>query len=327
MDTKENLIDSLEKIQGKKILVLGDIMLDHYQWGDVSRISPEAPVPVVYVERETYSLGGAGNVARNIKSLGGEPILLGTVGNDLHGERVSEILKSEGIDSDIVVSNQRKTTIKTRVIGNSQQIARVDIENNSNLNRKDDDKILEKLRKNDIGEYILISDYGKGLIRKKTLSFIKNKKIVLDPKDKNFKDYKNIYIMTPNQKEAEEGSGIKIRNEQDVIKAGKRLKHAKGLKNLLITLGPKGMILFSEDENITHFPTSARNVYDVTGAGDTVIAAMGICLEAGLTLQKACILANYAAGVVVGQVGTATADKKSITQALKLQNHININHW
>ncbi len=327
MTIKEELIKSLEHISGQPILVVGDVMLDHYQWGDVSRISPEAPVPVVYVLQETYSLGGAGNVAKNIKSLGGEPFLIGMVGEDGHGHKIQSLLKAEEIENDLIVSSRRKTTLKTRVIGNSQQIVRVDIENNSHISALDEKQVLEKLKQHHLGEYVLVSDYGKGMIKKKILAGLNDRKVVLDHKSKNFRDYKNIFIMTPNQKEAEEGSGVFINSNKTVIKAGKKLMHAKKLSNLLITLGPEGMVLFSQDYSIRHFPTSARKVYDVTGAGDTVIAAVGTSLQAGLSLTQACMLANYAAGHVVGQVGTAAADKKSIVRAIELWDEPKFFDW
>ncbi len=327
MHIKNKLISSLEQINGQVTLVLGDIMLDHYQWGEVSRISPEAPVPVVFIHKETYSLGGAGNVARNIKTLGGEPFLVGIVGDDEHGERIFAELKSENIACDLIVSTRRKTTLKTRVIGNSQQIVRVDIENNSHIDARDEALVLKKIAEHRYGEYVLVSDYGKGLVKKKILCALTDRKVVLDPKNKNFRDYKNLFIMTPNQKEAEQGSGISIENQKSIIRAGKKLISSKGLSNLLITMGPEGMVLFSGDGPITHFPTSARKVYDVTGAGDTVIAALGTGIQAGMSLSESCMLANYAAGYVVGQVGTAAADKESILQAIELLEAPKIYQW
>ena len=327
MQSRNQLICNLDKIQGRRLLVIGDIMLDHYQWGEVSRISPEAPVPVVYVEKETYSLGGAGNVARNIKGLGGEPVLLSIAGDDEQCVEIKKLLERDEIEHTIISSKKRKTTVKTRVIGNSQQIVRVDKENCNDLEPGLLEEIKTRIQKNIFGEYILVSDYGKGMITRETLGELMDFKVVLDPKTRNFKKYKNLFLMTPNQKEAEEGSNSKIRSNRDIISTGKKLMKNKNLENLLITVGPRGMVLFRSDKEIIHFPTSARKVYDVTGAGDTVIATMGICLQAGYTLQDACMTANYAAGLVVGQVGTAAADKENLIQSIKTMNLPEIYRW
>jgi len=327
MDSKIKLISNLDRIKGRKLLVIGDIMLDHYQWGEVSRISPEAPVPVVYVEKETYSLGGAGNVAKNIKSLGGEPVLISVAGDDEQCREIKKLLKEEEIENTIIVSKKRKTTVKTRVIGNSQQIVRVDKENSNELDPELLSEIKHEIQNKIFGEYILVSDYGKGMVNRDTLSMLRDYKVVLDPKTKNFKEYKNLFLMTPNKKEAEEGSNTRISSNQDIINTGKKLMKARNLENLLITVGPKGMVLFKSSREILHFPTSARKVYDVTGAGDTVIATMGICLQSGYSLQDACMTANYAAGQVVGQVGTASVDRDNLIQSIKTMNLPEICHW
>ncbi|WP_291319664.1 bifunctional ADP-heptose synthase [Desulfonatronospira sp.] len=327
METKQKLIQNLDKVQGKRLLVIGDIMLDHYQWGEVSRISPEAPVPVVFVEKETYSLGGAGNVARNIKSLGGEPVLMGIAGDDDQCREIKKLLERDEIEHSLIISKNRKTTVKTRVIGNSQQIVRVDQENCNDLEPGLLSKISKEIEKQGFGEYVLVSDYGKGMINRKTLSSLQEYKVVLDPKTKNFREYKDLFLMTPNQKEAEEGSNTKISSNKDIISTGKKIMKRKNLENLLITLGPRGMVLFRSNKDTLHFPTSARKVYDVTGAGDTVIATMGICLQAQYSLPDACMTANFAAGLVVGQVGTAAVDRETLVQSIESMNLPEIYQW
>ncbi len=327
MEIKNKLIHNLHRLQGRRILVIGDIMLDHYQWGEVSRISPEAPVPVVTVEKETYSLGGAGNVARNIKSLGGEPVLISIAGDDEQCGEIKKLLAGAEIEHVIISSANRKTTVKTRVIGNSQQIVRVDKENSNRLDAESLSEIKNEIRQNCFGEYIVVSDYGKGVVNRETLSELREHKVVLDPKTRNFHEYQGLHLMTPNQKEAEEGSNTVIKSNGDIINTGKRLMQANNLENLLITLGPRGMVLFKGDKEILHFPTSARKVYDVTGAGDTVIAAMGICLQAEYSIQEACMTANCAAGLVVGQLGTAAVEKDALAKTMQSMSLPRIHHW
>ena len=314
---KDRLISCLKKINGQEILVVGDIMLDHYQWGHVERISPEAPVPVVSVYKETYLLGGAGNVARNIKSLGGEPVLIAIIGRDQYGDKIKQLLQKEKINYHLIVSDNRPTTIKTRVIAHNQQIVRIDQEKCLKLSGAEEENLYHILKKINPHEYVLVSDYGKGLIGPGLFERFKNHKIILDPKTQNFNDYDEIFIMTPNKKETEENAHLKIKATEDIIKAGKRLLEVKKLKNLLVTLGPEGMALFREDRSIFHIPTCAQIVYDVTGAGDTVIAVLALCLTCGIDLLTACCLANYAAGIVVGQVGTATTTQQELAQTIQ----------
>jgi rfaE bifunctional protein kinase chain/domain len=314
---KDRLISYLNKINGQEILVVGDIMLDHYQWGHVERISPEAPVPVVSVYKETYLLGGAGNVARNIKSLGGEPMLITLIANDRAGEKIKELLIKEKINAHFVTSSNRPTTIKTRILAQNQQIVRIDHENTQKLESIEVEEFNKQIKKLSLGKYVVVSDYGKGFIGEHTFKRLKNKKVVLDPKTGNADIYKNLFIITPNKKETEELSRLKIQNKEKIIVAGRFLMEKKQLKNLLITLGPEGMILFQNDGLIFHIPTCAQKVYDVTGAGDTVIAMLALCLTCGIDLLHACCLANYAAGIVVGQVGTATTTQQELIQTIQ----------
>lgn len=324
---QEQILSELNKIQNQSIVIMGDIILDHYQWGEVTRISPEAPVPVVYVEKETYRLGGAANVARNCKAMGADPYLIGTVGKDKYGEDILNILEEEGIRFNIFRSDQRKSTLKTRVIGNNQQIVRVDMENLSDLKQEEVIQLKKIFNKTPECEYLIISDYGKGTINKKTLDLGKEKKVIIDPKNKNYSNYQNGFIMTPNRNEAQECSNVIIESEQDIISAGKKIIKKCRLENLLITLGPQGMALFKENGQIINISTSAKKVYDVTGAGDTVIGVLGACLEAKISLEIGCILANFAAGIVVGQVGTVAADKMSVENAVKNLKIPEVSRW
>lgn len=324
---QKQILSELNKIQNQSIVIMGDIILDHYQWGEVTRISPEAPVPVVYVEKETYRLGGAANVAKNCKAMGADPFLIGTVGKDKYGDAIRNILEEEGIKFNILESAERKTTLKTRVIGNNQQIVRVDMENLSDLKHEEVQQLKKIFNNSPACKHLIISDYGKGIINKKTLNLGKEKRVIIDPKNKNFSNYKNGFIMTPNIKEAQECSNVRIETRQDIISAGKEIIKKSRLENLLITLGPQGMALFKANEQIIHICTSAKKVYDVTGAGDTVIGVLGACLEAGVSLETGCILANFAAGIVVGQVGTMAADKVAVEKAVKNLDKPEISRW
>lgn len=324
---KNQIIQKINKINKQKIVIMGDIILDHYQWGEVNRISPEAPVPVVYVGNETYRLGGAANVARNIKTLGAEPYLIGVVGQDKYAEQIMSLLNEEEIECGLHISEDRKTTLKTRVMGNTQQIVRVDIESLDSLTSTEF-KELEKIYSGaPPSKFLIVSDYGKGMVNDQTLEMVQDRKIIVDPKNKNFCRYKNIFIMTPNKKEAVEGSGKIIDSRTDLIEAGQKIMAENNVKNLLITMGPEGMVLFRESGEILHITTSARKVFDVTGAGDTVISVLGACLESDIDLESGCILANFAAGIVVGQVGTVAASKKELVDAVKEMDIPEINRW
>jgi len=324
---QKTIISKIKKIDKQNIVIVGDVILDHYQWGEVTRISPEAPVPVVCVEKETYRLGGAANVARNIKSMGAEPYLVGIVGNDINGKLITKLLHQENISSSILSSSHRKTTLKTRVMGNSQQIVRIDTESLVSLTSSEYEGLWKIYSSAPASRYVIVSDYGKGLINDQTLGMLRDRKAIIDPKIKNFNRYKDVHIMTPNKKEAQEGNGEMIENREDIILAGKKIMAKSKSANLLITMGPEGMVLFKDSKEIVHITTSARKVYDVTGAGDTVIGVLGACLESGIDLETGCILANYAAGIVVGQIGSATANKSELEEAIKKMGIPEINRW
>lgn len=315
----KKLIYFIEKLGAHPIPVVGDIMLDQYSFGEVERISPEAPVPVVKVKEDKYLLGGAGNVARNLKHLGARPVLFSVIGKDKAGERIKKILKEEDIEAYFLESTTRPTTIKTRIIAQNQQMLRIDREEDRHLTEEENNSFCELLFNNLENKFLLLSDYGKGCINP---YFLENKKLqshllVVDPKEKNYSFYKNFYLLTPNKKEAEQAVGFKITDEKSLLKAGLSLKEKFKLKNLVITLGPQGMAVFTEKEEIFLIPTFAQKVFDVTGAGDTVIATLTLGLASGLNLLDAALVANFAAGIVVAEIGTATATKEKLIAQIK----------
>jgi D-beta-D-heptose 7-phosphate kinase/D-beta-D-heptose 1-phosphate adenosyltransferase len=315
----------LGRFSEKQLLVLGDIMVDEYIWGSVSRLSPEAPVPVVEVKAESFRLGGAGNVAANIRSLGGRAILVGVVGSDLPGERLIQQIEAAGMKSDgVVVDRARQTTIKTRVVAGSQQIVRFDRESMSDLSKGAADRLLslaaDRLAEADA---VLISDYAKGVISKRVARQIlslarRHRKIVIvDPKVHHFPLYKGATVVTPNHYEALAFARLPAWGEQDLLaRAGRELLRKLEVKAVLVTRGEQGMSLF-EDGRVTHIPAVAKEVYDVTGAGDTVLATLGLAMASGASLREAAIIANHAAGIVVGRAGTATISRPELLNALK----------
>jgi rfaE bifunctional protein kinase chain/domain len=321
----------LEGILGRfprvKILVLGDIMLDRFIWGKVSRISPEAPVPVVVVDndKETFHLGGAANVVNNIRSLDGEVSLCGLVGDDEWGQKIIKLFKEMGIGTRGVFREKgRQTTVKTRIFANQQQVVRIDRETTDHPKISTLQNVLKYFTEN-IENYagIVISDYGKGLLTEKLIRTIirrakESKKLVMvDPKMENFFFYKGATVITPNTKEASETSGIPIFDESSLKKVGRKLLKKLGCEALVITRGEEGMAIFEPHRDPSFVPTKAKEVYDVTGAGDTVIGTMALALGAGADIRTAAELANYAAGIVVGKVGTATVSQEELIEAIK----------
>lgn len=306
------------------ILVIGDLMVDQYIWGKVNRISPEAPVPVVEVTDENLLLGGAANVAYNIMSLGGKVFITGTIGTDDMGKILVNKLEEKGLNTDgIVIDGNRPTTIKTRVIAHNQQVVRFDREVKTDINRPTMSLILDYVRSclHDI-KGIIVSDYSKGLITKalirKIIEMTKSKVfIAVDPKIGHFDYYKGVDLITPNKSEASFGSGIDIKEEKTLSAAGNQLLKKLKCKAVIVTRGDEGMTLFEETGKTTHIPTCSREVYDVSGAGDTVIAALTLSHSAGAKLKDAAVVANHAAGVVVGKIGTAVATQKEILENMK----------
>ncbi|MCB0729393.1 MAG: bifunctional hydroxymethylpyrimidine kinase/phosphomethylpyrimidine kinase [Ignavibacteriae bacterium] len=295
-------------------------MLDGYFWGNVARISPEAPVPVVEVENEFFRFGGAANVALNILSLGGIPITIGVIGNDLDGKTFLNLMKSGNLNSDgIIIDKNRPTTTKTRVIAGKQHVARIDKESKENISRKIEKKIIENLKAkiNDI-DAIILQDYNKGVLTENLIDEIiklgneDHKIISVDPKFINFKKYTNTTIFKPNRKETEDILGIRINTDEEISFAGNELLNILKPKYVLLTLGEKGLALFGNGDKEIRIPTKARKVSDVSGAGDTVISTITYALTAGAKIEEAAYIANYAAGLVCEEVGIVPIDRKKL---------------
>ena len=294
------------------ILVIGDLMIDHYLWGSCDRISPEAPVQVVNVKKESSVLGGAGNVINNLVTLGSVVDVISVIGNDSVANELKSLLEKIDVPtSNLVVENNRKTSKKSRLIASQQQVLRYDMESIDDINENSHKQIIQTLEKN-IDKYssIILSDYGKGVLTTnltKEIIKIANKnsiKVLVDPKGKDYSKYKGSYTLTPNKKEAMEATNIDIKDESSLIEALKSLKNQCELEVSLITLSEQGIAIF--DDELTIKPTVAREVYDVTGAGDTVIASIAFALGNNLDIKDAIYFANLAAGVVVGKIGSAT---------------------
>lgn len=310
-----------------RILILGDVMLDEYIWGNVSRISPEAPVPVVEVMDESVKLGGAANVALNVKTLGDPPLLVSIVGNDRNGERLKELLSNSGISNQgIFVDENRRTTAKTRIIAHSQQVVRADRENTEELSSDMTSRLLDFIKQKisqDKISALLISDYGKGVISlellNQVISLAKENDIFIsvDPKETHFMNYRRVSIITPNHSEAGFAYGKRIKDEKSLEEVGWGLLEKLEAEALLITRGEKGMSLFEKNRSLTNFPTMAKEVYDVTGAGDTVISTLTCAYSAGANLKEAALISNHAAGIVVGELGTAQVTKEELYRDLK----------
>ena len=302
------------------ILVIGDLMIDHYLWGSCERISPEAPVQVVDIQKETTVLGGAGNVINNLRALGANVSVSSVIGNDSIGEELLSMLASIDVDcKNIITQNGRKTSKKSRVIASSQQVIRYDKESKENIEDISVSKILDSLVGN-IQEYdiIILSDYGKGVLRtalcQGIIELAKNHyiKVLVDPKGSDFSKYKGSYLLTPNKKEAILATGIDIKDEVSLEKALLQLKSECALVVSLITLSEDGIATF--DNKLEVFPTVAKEVYDVTGAGDTVIASIAFALSLEKTIEETAKFANLAAGVVVGKIGSATVSIDEIEE-------------
>jgi len=317
----QNRLDEIfAGFSGKRIMVVGDLMIDEYLIGHVSRISPEAPVPVVEVAEETHRLGGAANVALNIASLGLEPIMVGVIGDDVAGEKLLQRFQKRNVKADGVIKiKDRPTTVKTRIIGDSQHIARVDREQSTYLNMKEEENISQVADDIlDSVDAVVLEDYNKGVLTEKLISFIidraneKGKIITVDPKFKNFLIYQNVTLFKPNIKETEEALAIKITTDEDLLKAGETLLKNLKAKSVLITRGVNGMSLFEQDGRVTHVETRARKVADVPGAGDTVISTLTAVLTAGATYQEAATIANYAAGIVCEYVGIVPVENEKL---------------
>lgn len=321
---KQRLLKVLEQFRNKKILVVGDIMLDKYIWGDVSRISPEAPVQVVHVQRETYSPGGASNVAANISALDGSAVMVGIVGNDESRNIILNELKKIGVNTDgILADNDKPTTQKVRIIGRSQQLLRVDYEKKEHVHQNIERSMiafLENHIKN--ADAVVISDYAKGVITPELCSKLidlsreHSKAVIVDPKPKHMNLYSNVTLITPNNNEASEMADMDDGSDEATLEIGnKLLKYLNS--NVLITRGEKGMSLFEKNSKITHIPAKAREVYSLIGAGDTVVATLALALASDANLEEAAVLANIAAGIKVGKIGTASVSIEEIKREIE----------
>lgn len=313
----DNIIQTLGKLDsGVCIAVVGDVMLDRFVWGKVRRISPEAPVPVLEVSREETRLGGAANVANNLASLGASTVCYGCIGNDHNGQIALKLLKDAGIGTaGIVKASDRHTIIKTRMIAHAQQVIRVDSENTQPLASVVESAVFDRLRRNvDRYDAILISDYNKGMLTKNLLHRIirlaksLNKPVIIDPKGRDYAKYHGATGITPNLSETELAAGMDITDDKTLKSSALKLLKKLNLEFIVVTRGEKGMSLFNKDGSSTYVPARARAVYDVTGAGDTVLAALGFALANGIGIADSVKLANYAAGIVVGKLGTATTN-------------------
>ena len=315
----------LAAIRKQRILVIGDIMLDQYYWGSVNRVSPEAPVPVVDVESETIRLGGAANVANNIRSLGAEPWLLGVIGNDSYGQRFLTEMLTQGMSTEgIIADASRPTTVKTRIMAHHQQVLRTDRESKKSIDKKTEGHAIDRVKRfAQKADAILIQDYNKGMITKRLIQetslLAKQRKKILavDPKFDHFFSFVGATVFKPNQREVENVLGLKIDDNRQLQKAGEKIIKRLQCSYLLITRGEQGMTLLDRKGSVTHVSTRAKEVYDVSGAGDTVIGVLTAALAAGATIMEAATLANHAAGIVCAEVGIVPVTLQDLKKAMK----------
>ncbi|MBU4561408.1 D-glycero-beta-D-manno-heptose-7-phosphate kinase [bacterium] len=322
---RKRLVEIVNRFDKAKVLVIGDVMMDEYIWGDVSRISPEAPVPVVKVMKETFIPGGAANVVRNINSLGGKVYLAGIIGNDSLGKKLKKTLTKSGVStSGLIIDRSRPTTRKTRIIAHSQQVVRIDKEKTDSPTSPIRKRLMNALERfiNRM-DIIIVSDYGKGIITSSILKKIFSlaskykKKVVIDPKVGRFRDYRGATILTPNKNEARVALGGVLTEEESIHSIGKKILRELDLEALLITRGAEGMSLFQKDKKVVDIPTVAQEVYDVTGAGDTVTAVLALGLATGADFLSSAQIANFAAGIVVKEIGAATVSKKELLKRIR----------
>lgn len=318
---KNKIKKHLQKTSNKTIAIIGDVMLDQYFWGNVTKISPEAPVPVVDITAEAYHLGGAANVAQNLKSLGCQPILFGLLGDDENAERFLELCKEKDLETiGLYKDPNRETTIKTRIIGNGQQIVRMDREITDDIDKTAENFIMDNLQSLPQLDAIVFEDYDKGTIKKhlinKIILFAKTKGIptFVDPKFNNFSNYNNVTLFKPNKKETEAGLKIKLNSEENIISAGNMIMKKYNIENVLITLGANGMVFFDNRYKVHKFSTIAKNVIDVSGAGDTAIATITAMYVAGMSFAEASMVANIAAGIVCEKSGIVAIEKKDLIE-------------
>jgi D-beta-D-heptose 7-phosphate kinase/D-beta-D-heptose 1-phosphate adenosyltransferase len=322
--TPQKLERYLKRFERANVLVVGDMILDHYIWGQVHRVSPEAPVPVVHVSSESLSLGGAANVFKNVISLGGQADLCGVIGADESGRSfLKELAGFRPNRGGVTMDAKRPTTRKTRIIAHNQQIVRYDIEEPELLSPSIEKKILRYVRTR-LPEVtcLVISDYDKGVITPSLMTHLRSLAarhrvpIVVDPKVKHFEYYSDVTVITPNHVEAYQAAGLRANSNHPIDEVGPLLRKRLNCKAVLVTRGEHGMSLFEENQAHWHIPAMARQVYDVTGAGDTVVSTLALAISAGANIKEAAVLANRAAGVVVGMLGTASVTPIQLKDAL-----------
>jgi len=318
---REELIELMSRFDDVHVLVVGDVMVDDYLWGHVARISPEAPVPVVEVRRESWTAGGAANVALNLRALGVGTELVGVIGNDSAGEMLVGELRKQGVGvAGLVVDSDRPTTRKTRVMAQHQQVTRIDREMRSPI----PEQVMSELSEaaNDLlagSDVLVIEDYGKGVVTAAVCTDLirrareLDKPVIVDPKERRFRMYRGATLVTPNLREAADATDVEERNEDETVEwIGRRLKETLSCDMVLITRGEKGMSLVKSDGSFCTIPTAARQVFDVSGAGDTVVAAVAAGMGTGSGIEVACAVANHAASCVIAKLGTATVSRDEI---------------
>ncbi len=327
---QERLQTLFDAFAGKRIAILGDVMLDRYIWGDVTRISPEAPVPVVEVREESQHPGGASNVALNVRMLGAVPILFGVVGIDAHADSLRSLFRETDISPDhLVEDGSRPTTVKTRVIAHSQHVVRIDRESRADIGAEVRAAILDSFRAQ-AGriDAAILQDYNKGVIDRTmigeaiALCRANGVPVCVDPKFANFFEYRKATIFKPNRKETEDALGRKLENEKDYLEAAVILKNRLACDHVLLTLGEQGMLLLQQDGKATRIPTRARKVADVSGAGDTVVSTLAVSLASGATPIEAATIANIAGGLVCEEVGIVPVEKDKLLDGVRLFNHL-----
>ncbi|MEK7313691.1 MAG: D-glycero-beta-D-manno-heptose-7-phosphate kinase [Deltaproteobacteria bacterium] len=303
-----------------RVLVAGDLIVDHFIWGKVTRISPEAPVPVVQVTKETVLLGGSANVVNNLRSLGAKVYATGVIGNDRDGRKLKSMLARKGIPpGGVITDSRRQTTVKTRVIAHHQQVVRFDREEKDHIAKAVMEKVLRYIEKTvKRVDVIVVSDYAKGMVTgafaDEVRRLAKRKPVIVDPKVEHFSWYKGFTAITPNNLEASRASGVDIKDDASLRKAGRILLARLGCEAILITKGEQGMSLFEEGSE-THIPTVAREVFDVSGAGDTVVGTFALSVAAGADFKEAAGMSNLAAGIVVEKIGTAVVTPDELIEA------------
>jgi D-beta-D-heptose 7-phosphate kinase/D-beta-D-heptose 1-phosphate adenosyltransferase len=320
--SKKKALKIISDFKKSGVLVVGDVMVDHFIWGKVSRISPEAPVPVVDVQKDSVMLGGCANVLNTIYAMGGRVFVAGVIGDDEIGKGLVKQLKERQIDTaGIIIEKGRPTTLKTRIVAHGQQMVRFDHESKKPIPKSSCDRILAYVRslRDQIGA-IVISDYSKGVVSRELIDGIKrivedsNIFLCVDPKQSDFSIYSGVHVITPNHHEAQRAAGLEIVSSDDLLNLGKTLLAKYDFQALLVTRGEEGMSLFEKGRSISHtfFPAQAKEVYDVTGAGDTVIGVLALALAAKASFKEATSLANHAAGIVVGKIGTSTVSQEEL---------------